>query len=77
MNSIEKIIDTNHIYIDNIRELDNYRKFKVIPNKIDIYQLGLVLYQIVILNPSKEIDISIFNIIRKMIEPNPSKRTVP
>ena len=48
MNSIEKIIDINHIYIDNIRELDNYRKFKVIPNKIDIYQLGLVLYEIVI-----------------------------
>ena len=45
MNSIEKLIDTNHIYIDKIRELndylitelDNYRKFKVIPNKIDIY----------------------------------------
>lgn len=85
LNSIEKLIDTNHIYINKIRELnaylikelDNYRKFKVIPNKIDIYQLGLVLYQIVILNPSEEIDITIFDIIRKMIEPNPSKRTVP
>lgn len=85
LNSIEKIIDTNHIYIDKIRELndylikelDNYRKFKVIPNKIDIYQLGLVLYQTVILNPSKEIDIHTFDIIRKMIEPDPSKRTVP
>jgi len=56
-----------HLYI-NIR------------NKGDIYQLGLSVYRIIILiiikhpNETNKIPLSIFELLKKMIEPNPLKR---
>jgi len=75
-NSIHKkeFIKLNHYLKNELFKFYKSKKFSLNLNKFDIYQLGLVLYQIILLI-NKNINKNIFNIIRKMLEPFPHKRT--
>lgn len=70
----KEFIKLNHYLKNELFKFYKSKKFSLNLNKFDIYQLGLVLYQIILLI-NKNINKNIFNIIRKMLEPFPHKRT--
>jgi serine/threonine protein kinase len=74
-NSIYKkeFIKLNEYLIKELFDFYKSKHFSINLNKFNVYQLGLVLYQLILII-NKEIDKNIFIIIRKMLEPFPYKR---
>jgi len=75
-NSIHKkeFIQLNQYLKKELFEFHQSKQFSINLNKFDVYQLGLVLYQLILII-NKEINKDIFILIRKMLEPFPHKRT--